>query len=279
VLAQIVAAQGKRTWRTQMGGDWPVLASLARQMAESLHCQAACDLLLHATNNPSHDEVRATALELSADGLAQQLWDRNVPPIQRGLAVLALGGELADGQRYRDPAAVFDILSEAGRSSHVVATCRAAWKISRNPMALLLPLVWDEWMMNEQDHVVADDLLPPVQMLADVPGYSLDQFTRIGNNVSRALLKECPDIGRLLNELGVSAGHSRAVGDLLFIAEGGLLKRRMLWSVGNGLRQPTRMLPTIAVLGNKTEEAVVELASQARHIKLLRQQHFYRGGA
>lgn len=126
-------------------------------------------MLLHATNVPTQEYARAAALEAAADTLAAQLWDRNAPPVGRAVAALALGGELSRGQQHRDHAAVFDILAEAGRPSHVVATCRAAWRISRNPMSLLLPIVWELWMVSGQAYTVTDDPMPPVQMLGDPP--------------------------------------------------------------------------------------------------------------
>lgn len=279
LLAQTVGAYGYRTWRMQMGGDWPVLAELTRQMAGSLHCQAACDLLLHATNDPAQEHARAAALEAAADTLAAQLWDRKAPPIGRAVAALALGGELSRGQQHRDPAAVFDILAEAGRSSHVVATCRAAWRISRNPMALLLPIVWEHWMPTGQAYSVNDDPMPPVQTLGDVPGYTLDQFTRIGNNVSRALLREDERLKQILSGANVPTGQqARAGGDLLFISEGGLLAKRANWAMGDQLRLPARQLPAVIKLAERIPHAVAHLASQVRHIALLRQQHFDQGG-
>lgn len=275
LLAQTVAAYGNRTWRAQMGGDWPVLAELARRMAESLHCQAVCDLLLRAINEPAQEHARAAALEAAADTLATQLWDRNGPPVGRAIAALAMGGELSRGQQHRDPAAVFDIFAETGRSSHVVATCRAAWRISRNPMSLLLPIVWEQWMLTGQGYAVIDDPMPPVQMLGEVPGYALDQFTRIGNNVSRALVKALPDLQSMLNQAGiVPATYSRAVGDLLFIVEGSALKRRMVWQFGELMRQPHRILPAILQFGSVTDNAAAVLQSKEYQIDTLRQRHF-----
>lgn len=278
LLAQTVAAYGNRTWRAQMGGDWPVLAALARQMAGSLHCQAACDLLLHATNDPASEHARAAALEAAADTLAAQLWDSSAPPIGRAIAALALGGELSRGQQHRDPAAVFDILAEAGRSSHVVTTCRTAWKISRNPMALLLPIVWEQWILAGSDYTVADDPMSWVQILGDVPGYALDQFTRIGNTISRALLRDNTELRKTLSEAGIPTGEqSRAVGDILFIGEGGLLATRAIWVVGDQLRIPARQLPAVVKLGTALPNAVAAFNSKACQIALLRRQHFHLG--
>lgn len=202
LLAQTVAAYRDRAWRTQMGGDWPVLAELTRQMAESLHCQAACDLLLRATNDPALEHARAAALDLPPRKLADGLWNGSAAVLGRGVTALAMGGALAEGQSQSEACGVFDIFAETSRSTHVVATCRAAWKLSRNPMALLLPLIWEHWP--DADHQVIDDALSSVQMIDEVPSYALDQFTRIGNTISRALLRDDSELRNIMNGAGVS---------------------------------------------------------------------------
>lgn len=271
LLAQIIAAQRNRKWREQTGGDWPVMAELVRQMALSQHCQAACDLLLKACNDPNLEPVRAAALDASADRLTPPLWDADANILRRGVAALALAGELPAGRVHHDPHAVFDILADASRSSHVVATCRAAWKISRNSMALLLPLVWERWMKIEGAHAIADDPLPPVQMIGAVPGYALDQFTRLGNNVSRALLRDAPDLRALFERAGLApAAYSRAVGDLLFLLEGSCCRHRAVWPLGEELRRPYRPLPTVSILGSLTNEALRLVDAKASQIAKLR---------
>jgi hypothetical protein len=273
LIAQIVAAQKNRKWRDGVGGEWAVLSDLVRQIAVSEHCQAACDLLLRSLNDPAFDQVRAQVLETEPDELALTLFDGAADLMRRGIAALALGGGLSEGQRSQDACAVFDILAEVGSSSHVVATCRAAWKLTRNPMTLLLPLVWGHWI-EADNHEVGDDALPPAQLIYGVPGYALDQFTRVGNNVSRALLTECPDLKTLLNLAEVPGGRQvSTVGDLVFVLEGGLVRRRLIWQEGDELRAQHRFLPAVAALGPRLESSLRLIASKSSQIVRLRAQH------
>ena len=277
LLAQIVAAQRNRKWREQVGGDWVVLTGLIRRMATSAHCQAACDLLLRVTNDPSLEHHRAAALERTAIDLAAVLWNGDLPIVGRGAAALAMGGGLADGQQHHDPCGVFDILSDTGRSSHVVAACRAAWKLTRNPMALLLPLVWQQRMLAD-GYEIADDEMPPVQMIDGVPGYALDQFTRIGNTISRALLRADPELGYLLSKAGIRiGGQPRAVGDLLFLLEGGLVANRVRWEIGDHLRLPWRDLPSTVTMGDHVPTCVKYLRQRVRQIDMVRRSYFPSG--
>lgn len=277
VLSRILAAQRNRRWREQMGGDWPVMAELVRQMAVSEHCQAACDLLLKISNDPQLEQGRSVAVEAEMYLLAPTISDRAAPLVERGIAALAMGGGLEEGQPHNDPAAVFDLVAETSHSTHAVATCRAAWKMTRNPMALLLPLVWDHWSQLDQ-HEVSNDALQPSHMIRGVPAHSLDQFTRIGNIVSRALLRSDPVLRQLLADAGIiPAAQSRAVGDLLFLQEGGLLTNRVIWLVGDQLRLPDRQLPTVSRLRSNLPPALAHIRSKARHIAQLREQYLHSG--
>ncbi|MEG3181823.1 hypothetical protein [Sphingomonas sp. LT1P40] len=273
VLARIVASQQDRKWRQSVGGDWPVVAELVRQMAESNHCQAACDLLLKAINDPAYRPHRDDALDGSIDEMIAGIADRSRSITARGVAVLATGGGLAEGQMHHDPAAVFDTLAELNPFSHVVATCRIAWKISRNPMAMLLPLVWQVWSSAPTGEM-SDDLTPPVQLTSGIPGYALDQFTRRGNIVSRALVADNPDMRGMLDAAGIGSDqYATTVGDLIFLLEGTALRRRLVWQGGDELRLPHRWLPAVARLGSHLDQALRLVEAKGSQIAKLRCVH------
>lgn len=272
-LKWIIAAQQNRAWRNAQGGEWPVMAELVRQMAVSDHCQAACDLLLRALNDPALDADRAAAIEMDAPALAQVLWNTAGTIETKAGAALAMGGALAEGQRHKDPCAVFDILAETGRSSQVVATCRAAWRLSRNPMAFLLPVVWDRWL-DVTNHVVVDDEMPSVRTLNGVPAYALDQFTRVGNTIARTLLGASPDLREFILSAGAPAGRlTSIVGDLIFLLEGGRVRRRLQWPEGDRLRLPHRWLPATCQLGPYLDQALRLVDDKAYQIANLRGEH------
>ncbi|MBU0658695.1 MAG: hypothetical protein KKF15_07905 [Alphaproteobacteria bacterium] len=105
LVERVVAAGRNRTWRKKMGGEWAVASFLVRKMAESNHCQAACDLLLRAKNCSSLEQARADAIDADPADLIQQLGGLNASLEARGVAALALIGELADDLRPANAAA------------------------------------------------------------------------------------------------------------------------------------------------------------------------------
>ena len=275
ILDQLVAARRDRKWRRQAGGDLRIMNELVRQMAVSNHCQATCDLLLRAVNDPSLEQIRSFALEAASAELASLLWNPDEDILHRGIYALALGGGLAEGQNYSDPHAVLDIFADIMESQTAVDTCREAWKACRNPMTLLLPIINEKWVLN-YDRFVVDDECPAGEVIEGVPGYALDQFTRIGNNISRALLSEDDELKALLNTVGISSAlHSRAVGDLLFLVEGGHLTARTRWPTGDLLRHPFRQLSSVSHFGSLLPDALEHIRSKARQIDFLRSLHFH----
>ncbi|MDB5712708.1 MAG: hypothetical protein JWO15_105 [Sphingomonadales bacterium] len=270
VLARITAARLNRTWRNKMGGDWAVASLLVRQIAESNHCQAACDLLLVAINQPDLERARDAALEAPCASLADTITDQSFSLDHQGIAALALGGGLAEGQPCHDPHAVFDVLSEQSYASHVIATCRAAWRGSRNPMALLLPLVWQQWEQNSGCQI-ADDPMPQVRMTNGVPGYAIDQFTRTGGQVARAFLAGDHETRTILDSAGIPRTmQHRVIGDLQFLIEGGQLRRRLVWQDADRLRLPHRALAGTFQMGDKLQLALKKMIASGKAIATVR---------
>ncbi|HEV7659709.1 MAG TPA: hypothetical protein VGO55_07670 [Allosphingosinicella sp.] len=273
-VARVIFAGRNQAWRMGAGGELRVGAFLVAEMAGGRHCQAACDLLLQATNSPAFGQARDDALDADMPGLVDVLCASATELVERGLATLAIGGGLHGGQRYREPATVFEVMSNRGHSSHVVATCYAAWKVTRNPMALLLPLVWQRWMQTSQVHFRNDDLLRPTEWIGTVPDYAIDQFTRVGGQVARAYMRTDPEMAALLAEAGIErALYHKALGDLLFLVEGGCVVRRGIWDAGGQLRLPHRLLPHSGRLGDWLESALDRLEANRDVIARLRKQH------
>lgn len=275
ILAKITAAYRNRRWREAAGGDWLVMSELVRQMAQGTHCQAACDLLLRVQNDPALETTKVAALDAEAHELVSQLADGSQPLTMRGAAALAMAGCLAEGQDRADPCAVFDMVSELGNFSHVVAACRAGWKLSRNPISLLLPLVWHAWS-GVQDCPARDDQLPAVQLIGGVPGFALDQFTRSGNNVNRAYLADDGELCRLLERAGILKSRwVRTLGDVLFLIEGGRVKSRLVWPDAETLREPQRWLPSVATLGHNLPAILRHCQANASQIAKMRASYFH----
>jgi hypothetical protein len=241
-------------------------------MAASVHCQAACDLLLRATNDPVLEKAKENFVDRDIDELSQVIGDSSQPLVDRAMAVLAMSGQLLEGQQSGDVEGTFDLLvANIDPTAICVSACRQAWRISRNPMALLLPLVWQSWVVCDQADVF-DDTISTGRSSAIVPGYALDQFTRLGNRVSRAYLSEDEQLRDLLKCSGIpSARFSKVFGDVLFLIEGGLVLKRLHWNTGDILRAPYRCLLSVPECGDHLPEILAHCQAKARQIAIVRE--------
>lgn len=268
LLAQIVAARPDRRWRDSMGGDWAVTSGLVRLMAASEHCQAACDLLLRIENDAQLRLRKSAIVELDVGELVSLVAEAS-SLIERGMAALALAGCLSANQSVCDPHAVFDVLSRPANFGSLTEACRSAWKITRNPMALLMPLTWESSLRCMP--TLKNDNIVPVAKLGDIPGYALDRFTRAGNSANRKFLAGDATLVRLLGAAGIhGAERTKMLGDVIFLIEGGLAARRLTWPEAEKLRNPARWLPAVATLGPHLPKITAYCEAQASQITIAR---------
>ncbi len=188
-VARVVSAGRNRKWRVRHGGDLQIAAILVQRMAGEHHCQAACDLLMRLTNDPSREGNRIIAMDKTPDDLVHLIRNGEEALLTRAEAALALGGGLNEEQPLHQAAAVFRALEGIGFSSHVFATCQAAWRLCRNPMALLLPLVWLEWI-KQRDVPSVDDVFLEAKKIGQIPDYAISSR----GSVIRSHALSCPKI-------------------------------------------------------------------------------------
>jgi hypothetical protein len=273
VVAELIAASADRKWRERVGGTWRVAAFLASELATGPHCQAACDLLLRARNAANLQSDRIALSQTVPDELAGIICSPRFEIEKRAVAVLALAGEY--GARP-DPALVLHALDNQAYSGAFIEQCALAWTKTRDPMTLLFPLIWESFLNGDNREVISDYELPlAVDVAPGVPGYVLDQFTRTGNSAARMLLARRSDIRESLSNAGIaSASQPRALGDLIFLVEGGLLHRRMSWPTADNLRLPLRSLPVVSKVGSEIENLLGLVSGAANDLAGCRQRAF-----
>ena len=261
VVAQLVAASFDRKWRERVGGTWRVAAFLTWELASGPHCQAACDLLLRARNASQFRLYRDAFAHADPDAIAAVINSPHLEIERRAVAVLALTGEYGGEP---DPALVLRALDNHPYSKAFIEICGLAWFKTRDPMTLLFPMIWERYLKSADGDVFCDDELPPaVEVAPGVPEFALDQFTRTGNRAARMLLARRSELREALCQAGIApASQPRAVGDLIFLREGGLIKSRVVWGTADHLRLPWRSLPITSRVGDEMK-SLLRLVSDA----------------
>ena len=116
--------------------------------------------------------------------------------------------------------------------------------------------------------------MPPTVWIGPIPGYAIDQFTRAGGLVAKECLRTDRYLEALLAHGSIAPSQRpRALGDIIFIAEGGCLARRAIWQTGEALRRPHRALPYVVRLDQWPPAALTQLEANRRLIEDFRQRY------
>jgi hypothetical protein len=74
-------------------------------------------------------------------------------------------------------------------------------------------------------------------MIGDVPSYAIDYYVREGRTALKAFLKRDTTTGLWIRKYVSQPHWVEFLGGLVFRADGGLMRRRLQWPLGQQLRQ------------------------------------------
>jgi hypothetical protein len=229
---------GKRM-RAALGGEWPVASWLVQRLAQARKSRATDDLLMTMQLLPSLEGERGRLAELSNQHLRLILLGNDRLHI-RALALLFLAGTAGKPVAYLklrrgEPALAFDVLDELGTPFTVLELAREGYRVSREPLWLLMALLSAEQPDLGREQEMDDELATEI-MAGPAPCWAIDSFTREGKlAISRFLNGVSTYSGWL--QAHVQRSHQRTVtARALFHVEGGLLRKRCLSALNDDLR-------------------------------------------
>jgi hypothetical protein len=237
-LGIVTASLGGKRTRASLGGEWSVASFAVSLMARSTKCRATDDLLANVDSHPALASTRREfALMPTRDLL--EIATGSSPLIERGLALsIAIGssGHPAKNASTRrgEPQAAFDHLCDAGLPHSVVEIAREGHRRTGELLAPFFALLAGE---TRGDTAIVSDDFPPEAMIGDVPGWALDMFVREGRHAFKLFLTTDAPSAKWLRAHVPPSTQVDLLGQLVFRAEGGLLKGRLRWSVGDELRR------------------------------------------
>ena len=202
LVAMTVAASTDTSWRKRAGGNAQVATCLARLLAEAPKSRSGEHLITSADQHPSFSEERRL---VTASSIADNL-DTVIDP-SKSLAHRTLAGWRASGIGWngdkalgKDLAGLLDAFRQLGVPEALVVSTGVAATASREPITLMVPLVWLAAHDAQEPTTVHLDV-PRSSVMCGVPNYALDKHTRTGREAIRDLVKynfeirECLDTG------------------------------------------------------------------------------------
>lgn len=250
LIAPVLIGTSAKSIRQKFGGDWIVASALVERMAAARKCRAADDLLMAAISHP-HYEADRLSLTYRTHRELIEIVAGDDDLITRAVALTYLCGTdrfPVSTMRPRKGSISYavEMMDKTGFPFCVLELAKRGSARMREPLPIFVALLsrevprrHDGFQPTEKD----DDFLPSV-MIGDVPGWSLDWYTRPGRAAIRAFLKHDTPTGRWLKANVTPRDRAEALGGLVFRVEGGLLRRRLQWPTGGYL---LRVMQTEAV--------------------------------
>ena len=246
LVGAVLAAASSASWRRSMG-DSRVASHLVRRMALAPHCQAACDLAMRCDAPLSPLSVRA-----NVSAQVEAVCDVALPITLRARAAFNLAGVFDPQEKNLD--ALWEGLRAV--SAPVASMAERGWKLTGEPMALLLPLVHEAACgLAREAFSQTDDRMLDHHLVDGFPTYALDRHTRMGRRLATELLAQeraLSPIRELASALDVSG--FAIVADHLFLVDGSSVRKRLHWPLGEELRSPVRPLPGALLAGDRSQD-------------------------
>lgn len=238
-LGLVTAALGGKRARAALGGEWPVASLLVEVMCASPKCRSADDLLMVIERHPELAKSRSRLAEPSIHQLRRFVLSP-APLPERALALWhVLGTDRCPSShlasRPGEPAFAFDLLDELGAPMTVVEIAREGFRRTGQVLCPLFGLLTTDDLPASTG--IEDDSLPPETTIGPLPGWALDMFTREGKAAFSRFLDGDSGTAHWLRAHVPRGERVSLLGDLVFFAEGGLLRSRLRWPVGDDFRR------------------------------------------
>jgi hypothetical protein len=237
-VALVTAALGGKRLRAGLGGDWAVASFVISQMAQAHKCRTADDLLMNAELNPAFASARLEFARLSTPTLLN-IATGSTPIIERALALWsAIGTDRRPSKhlpsRRGEPQAAFDYLCEAGFPHSVAEIAREGFRKTGEVLAPLVALLSRE---TRSDMTIASDEFPPEIFIGEIPAFCLDYYSRDGRAAFAKFIQTNAEAARWIRAHVAAARRVEFLGGIVFRCEGGALKDRMRWPLGDELQR------------------------------------------
>ena len=237
VALATIALSGKR-FRNQIGGEWRVASYIVSRMARTRQCRSADDLLLTAELHPVYKRARSELAERCTEGLLH-IATGSADLVVRAIAAwYVIGTDRRPStllfERKGDPSALFDCMCEVGLPHSVVEISREGFRRIGEVLCPFMALLFSQTI--PPGAPAESDLFPPQRMIRDIPSWAFDMYSREGQAAYRIFLRSNAESARWVRA-SISASHRlKFLGTAIFRVEGGLVRNRLRWEVGDKLR-------------------------------------------
>lgn len=234
-LVEAVAIATTPGWRAKHG-EMESLAYVVRRLAEAAKDRSSDYLISAAQCHPSFNNARESCYRSNGDNRLRVAGDSSQPLPIRALATwLASGIGMPTGQHIEGGSLVrlAQFFSQLGLSEEFQGSAMLAARRTREPIAVLVPLIWLE--SRNQTLSVTNEEVPESPALHGIPMYAFDKHTRLGQRAVQRLTLESATLRACLEELVPRQSWRKAAQMAAFYTDAYLVMRRLNWSLSRSL--------------------------------------------
>jgi hypothetical protein len=238
VVAEVSAALAGKTHRAPLGGEWPVASAIVLRMASATKCRSADDLLTAAEGHPALELARQALWQLPETELIRLAVGTGPLP-ERAIAfwyVLGTNPRTCNMRERRgEPQLAFEGVRQAGFPESSIAISSQAYRKLRDPLCAAILLL--QPLRSAEAATISDDPIVPETLIRDVPSWAYDVHTREGRGALQRFLQGTTETARWACAHVPTEKRVKFLGSVVFRIEGGLVRSRLRWPTGDGLRE------------------------------------------
>ena len=222
-----------RDLRRPFGEDADVLADLVRRLAEAPKDRSPDYLICTAIQHPGYEQEREAVAQLSTDQQIAVAIDPGQPVITRAIAMWHASGVNGGGPKIVGTGhlpRLLDAFDQRGFPDPLASIIETAARKCREPIVVMIPLLWKLVQESEKTTSVEHVALPPAAACHGVPAWVWDKHTRLGKAAMRRFIREVPAVDAVLARY-VPDFRAQAVMEMAsFYLDAIPIARRLQWS-------------------------------------------------
>jgi hypothetical protein len=214
----------------ETGKDEAAALATAQMLAELPKDRSADLLFAVVLHDPVLETMRSKCRSASVTRRLEFVADPTLSLPERALAVWHSSGVESYGEKRVGPGdldALLRTYTDLGIPERLLVALTTVIKKTREPFALLLPLLWLTAVGSKSE--LLDSPLAPSGLINGVPLYSVDRHTRLGRQAIKCFAQENAEIAQFLSERGRRSSDDGALGMAVFYADGALTRPTLRW--------------------------------------------------
>lgn len=222
-----------RDMRRPFGEDADVLIDLVRRLAEAPKDRSPDYLICTAIQHPDFEQEREAVAQMSTPQQIAVAVDPNQPVITRAIAMWHASGVNGGGPKIVGTGhlpRLLDAFDQRGFPDPLASIIETAARKCREPIVVMLPLLWKLVQESGKTTAVEDNPVPPAPTCHGVPAPTFDKHTRLGKAAMRRFIREVPAVDAVLARYVPDFRAQATVEMAGFCVDAVPIARRLQWS-------------------------------------------------